>query len=225
MAKPSDTEPHRRGLIHFVKERGPQRLGITSGMAWYDDPKLLTFTFSRYKFAAKMLEGSESVLECGCGDGFASRIVAQAVGNLTAIDFDAEAIQDAQQRQDERWPIRFDLHDMLDAPYPGLYDGTYTLDVLEHIEAKDEDRFIANMIAPLKPNGTAIVGMPSLPSQAYASPNSKEGHVNCKTAPELRKTMQRHFTNVYIFSMNDEVVHTGYHMMAHYLIALCCGKK
>jgi len=25
--------------------------------------------------------------------------------------------------------------------------------------------------------------------------------------------------------MNDEVVHTGYHKMAHYLFALCCGKK
>jgi len=25
--------------------------------------------------------------------------------------------------------------------------------------------------------------------------------------------------------MNDEVVHTGYHKMAHYLLALCCGKK
>jgi hypothetical protein len=25
--------------------------------------------------------------------------------------------------------------------------------------------------------------------------------------------------------MNDEVVHTGFYPMAHYLIAVCCGKK
>jgi hypothetical protein len=25
--------------------------------------------------------------------------------------------------------------------------------------------------------------------------------------------------------MNDETVHTGFYPMAHYLIALCCGKK
>ena len=27
------------------------------------------------------------------------------------------------------------------------------------------------------------------------------------------------------FSMNDEVVHTGFYPMAHYFFALCCGKK
>jgi hypothetical protein len=37
--------------------------------------------------------------------------------------------------------------------------------------------------------------------------------------------MQRFFHNVFMFSMNDEVVHTGYHKMAHYLFALCCGKR
>ena len=30
---------------------------------------------------------------------------------------------------------------------------------------------------------------------------------------------------VFMFSMNDEVVHTGYHKMAHYLFGLCTGKK
>ena len=34
--------------------------------------------------------------------------------------------------------------------------------------------------------------------------------------------MQQFFHNVFIFSMNDEVVHTGYAPMAHYLLALGC---
>jgi hypothetical protein len=37
--------------------------------------------------------------------------------------------------------------------------------------------------------------------------------------------MQTYFHNVYAFSMNDEVVHTGYHAMAHYNLVLCCGKR
>jgi len=41
----------------------------------------------------------------------------------------------------------------------------------------------------------------------------------------LKKTMEKHFANVFMFSMNDEVVHTGYHKMAHYLLALCCTKR
>jgi len=34
-----------------------------------------------------------------------------------------------------------------------------------------------------------------------------------------------YFANVFIFSMNDEVVHTGFGKMSHYNIALCCGPR
>lgn len=37
--------------------------------------------------------------------------------------------------------------------------------------------------------------------------------------------MQRRFHNVYMVCMNDEVLHVGYHKMAHYVHALCCHKK
>ena len=52
----------------------------------HNDPKRLTFTLARYKFVAKMLAGYGHVLEVGCGDGFATRIVVQDVGALTAVD-------------------------------------------------------------------------------------------------------------------------------------------
>ena len=70
-----------------------------------------------------------------------------------------------------------------------------------------------------------IVGMPSLESQKYASYKSKKGHINCKTGDDLKKTFEFFFHNVILFSMNDEVVHTGFNKMAHYLIVLCTGKK
>jgi len=64
-----------------------------------------------------------------------------------------------------------------------------------------------------------------LESQAYASAPSKAGHVNCKTAVTLKELMQRRFHNVFIFSMNDEMVHTGFPALAHYLWALCCHRR
>jgi hypothetical protein len=70
-----------------------------------------------------------------------------------------------------------------------------------------------------------IVGTPSIQSQAYAHPASKEGHINCKDEPGLRQLMECCFRNVFMFSMNDEIVHTGFHPMAHYLFALCVGPK
>ncbi len=96
---------------------------------------------------------------------------------------------------------------------------------MEHIEPKDEPVFLSNLLQSLAPHGAVVLGMPSLESQAYASPNSKAGHVNCKSMPDFRQTMERDFHNVFMFSMNDEVVHTGHHKMAHYLFALACEPK
>jgi 2-polyprenyl-3-methyl-5-hydroxy-6-metoxy-1,4-benzoquinol methylase len=115
---------------------------------------------------------------------------------------------------------------MLDGPVPGgPYDAAYALDVLEHINRADEDLFLKNMVGSLTETGIAVLGMPSLGSQAYASPQSKAGHVNCKSGKDFNEVMSRYFNTIFLFSMNDEVVHTGYYPMAHYLLAVCAHRK
>lgn len=204
---------------------GRARFGVMSNQVWHDDPKRLLFVLARYKFAARMLAGLDRVLEVGCADAFASRLVRAEVGHLTATDIDPLFIADAAGQQDANWPIELGVHDMLAGPYPGRFDGAYSLDVLEHIPPEQEDRFLANLASSLGGHGVAVIGMPSLASQAHASPQSRVGHVNCKHAPDLKRTLARHFHNVFLFSMNDEVVHTGFYPMAHYYFALACGPR
>jgi 2-polyprenyl-3-methyl-5-hydroxy-6-metoxy-1,4-benzoquinol methylase len=223
--------PKRQGLSYYdemvaeARDIGSERLGLMTSYAWHDDPKRLAFTLSRYKFVAKMLDGAKSVLEVGCGDGFGARVVSQSVDRVTAIDFDADLLDSAKAVAGDKFPITFAFHDMLRGPFKGKYDGVYSLDVLEHIRPKDEGRFLANLVSSVERHGTCIIGAPSLESQVYASKYSKLGHVNCKTQGDLKKTMQRYFHNVYMFSMNDEVVHTGFARMSHYNIALCSSPK
>ena len=212
-------------ILDKIADQGVENLGAMTNQAWDDDPKRLVFTFARYKFVAKMFSGRRHVLEVGCADAFATRIVRQEVGELTAVDFDPVFIDDVKSRMRSKWKITTFVHDMLEKPVPGAFDGIYALDVLEHIQPADESAFLTNFAASLQKHGAAIIGMPSLESQVYASEVSKAGHVNCKSMPELRKTMEEYFSNVFIFSMNDEVVHTGYHKMAHYLMALCVDPK
>ncbi len=218
-------EPQYEEVIAEMRRRGPEKLGLMSGWGWYDDPKRLAFTLSRYKFVSKMLGGLERVLEVGCGDGFGSRIVAQAVGHLTAVDFDPELLESAASIASDRYPIEFRRHDMLKGPVEGRFLGLYSMDVVEHIDRHNEDVFLSNLVASLEPVGVCIIGTPSLESQAYASKFSKVGHVNCKSQDELMALMRRYFHNVFMFSMNDEVVHTGYSKMSHYNLALCCGRR
>lgn len=203
---------------------GLRKMGVHASWAFYDDPRRLTFTFARYKFAAKMLTGAKHVLEIGCADGFPSTIVRQAVGRMTCVDFDPQFIASARETSVSRWPIDFRLHDILQSPVEGSFDGLLSLDVLEHIKPELEHKFLKNALSSLVPDGVAVIGMPSLNSQQYASALSKAGHVNCKHQEDLRMLLSGYFKQVFMFSMNDEIVHTGYPAMAHYHIALCCNK-
>jgi hypothetical protein len=141
------------------------------------------------------------------------------------FDFDPLFIADVKERMNPYWPLEAVVHDMLEAPVPGSFVASYALDVLEHIPEADEGRFIRHVIASLTPEGVAIFGMPSLESQAYASPQSKAGHVNCKSGEALKSMLERFFHIVFVFSMNHEVVHTGFFPMAHYLLAVACHRR
>jgi 2-polyprenyl-3-methyl-5-hydroxy-6-metoxy-1,4-benzoquinol methylase len=200
-------------------------MGLMSSARWQTDPRTMAFTLSRYKFVAKMLAGRSNVLEIGCGDGFASRIVRQTVGRLTITDFDPVFIADFATRNDPQWQTEAKVHDILAGPLDERFDGIYSLDVLEHIDPADESRFMANLCASLAEHGVAVVGMPSLESQVHASPASKAGHVNCKSGPVLRRLFEDWFHVVLVFSMNDEVVHTGFEPMANYLLVVATGAK
>jgi 2-polyprenyl-3-methyl-5-hydroxy-6-metoxy-1,4-benzoquinol methylase len=224
MSNSSTKEPQYRLLLDVKEKHGISRLGLMVNESWNRDPKRTLFTLARYKFIAKMLAGRERVLEVGCADAFGTRIVQQSVGKVTATDFDPLFIADVKERMNPNWPLEAFVHDVLSTPPPGSYDAVYALDVLEHIPEADEHRFISNVVASLVPTGIAIFGMPSLESQTYASPQSKEGHVNCKSGDVLKRTMERHFHTVFVFSMNDEVVHTGFYPMAHYLLAVACHR-
>ena len=70
--------------------------------------------------------------------------------------------------------------------------------------------YLANLCDSLTDDGLLIIGTPSLESQLYASPLSKEGHINCKSSDELKALLEKYFTHVFMYSMNDEVVHTGF---------------
>jgi SAM-dependent methyltransferase len=186
--------------------------GSNIGLLWAADPRMVGIRMARYKFVAKMLTGAGRVLEVGAGDGSFAQIVRQAVGELVCCDKEPQS--PSVQRSD------FSVH----SPR-GTFDAVYALDVLEHVPPHLEDEFLANVARALAPRGTCIIGMPSLESQPYACDISRRGHVNCKTEDGLRELMGRHFHNVYLFGMNDEVLHTGYGPMCHYRLAIATGAR
>ena len=141
-------------LLDLKKKYGFSRLGLMSNASWISNPTRTAFCMSRYKFVAKMLSGQNKVLEIGCADGFYSRIVKQHVKNLTIIDFDPLFIDDFRRLDNGISKINSDVHDIIKKPLNKKFDAAYCLDVLEHINPKDENKFLLNTTKSLSKNGT-----------------------------------------------------------------------
>lgn len=220
-------EPQNQIQFDTYQERGPVQLGPWTSHIWRTDPRHLCFLLARYKFCAKMLAGKPEVLEVGCGDAFGMMVVLQTVEWVHGIDFESLVIEDAKARLAAEGVNRcsFSVLDITERPVGRKFDAAYSLDVIEHVPPESEDRFMTNICDSLRPHGVCIIGTPNIEAHKHASPGSAKGHVNLKSAETLRELLSRYFHNVFIFSMNDEVVHTGFYPMAHYLLGVGVGVK
>lgn len=221
-------EPQNQMQIDTFFQKGAANMGPWTSHIWRSDPRHLCFLLSRYKFCAKMLAGKDKVLEIGCGDAFGLAVVKQTVGAVHGIDFEPLIIKDVKKRLEKEGieeGVTLSIHDITEASVPARFDAAYSLDVIEHIPPEKEETFMANICASLKEHAVCIIGTPNITANKYASEYSREGHINLKNVQSLNELMSIYFYNIFNFSMNDEVVHTGYAPMAHYLLAIGVGKR
>lgn len=201
------------------------RLGKYFSYQLLHNTRHLTFALSRYKFAAKMLpgDGKTSVLELGCSEGVGTLVLAERAGKITAVDFHERSISWARKNIGSK-KIKFIAGDFLGKKY-GTHDAVVAVDVIEHIMPGKTGLFMKTISDNLTADGFCVIGTPNITSAKYASPESREAHVNLFSAARLRKTASEHFRNVFLFGMNDEVLHTGYEPMCQYLFVLACGPR
>ena len=218
----SDSKAHWLNIRQHLDEY-KVKLGRATSQAYVNDPRMIAFIAARYKFVSKMLVDAPLVLEIGCGDAFGAPIVAQTVKKLICIDIDDETLM--LNRSKSRHSIEFHYYDFRIMPWQLPVNAIYLIDVIEHIFPEEEEKFMENIYASLTPTGILIVGSPNKNAEQYASKHSIEGHVNLKTQSDLRSLLLPYFSNTFCFSMNDEVVHTGFAPMANYNWVMGVGLK
>lgn len=213
----------RTAEILFAADEIP--LGPWTSYSLVNDPKHMSFVLSRYKFCAKMLHGKKSVMEIGAGDAFGLPIIAQAIPKVYAVDWDPRLLEGNARRLAHLKNVSY-VEANINEKAPDLkVEAAYSIDVIEHVDPAGEARFLENIVQCLTPSGVLLTGTPNITASAYASLPSLAGHINLKSMTTLRESMERYFENVFMFGMNDEVVHTGYAPMCHYIWSLAVGLK
>lgn len=207
----------------FVTEE--LKLGPWTSYSMIHDPKHMAFVLARYKFCSKILSGKDKVLEVGCGDGFGAPIMAHEVGKLHCVDWEKRNIDGNKRRLSFLQNTTFEHLDITNKKTSEKFDGIFSIDVIEHLLPEDENDFIKNMVDSLYDSGVLIIGTPNESASIHATHRSDIQHINLKNAKTMKESLDKYFYNCFIFSMNDEVIHTGYYPMAHYLFAVATGIK
>jgi len=174
---------------------------------------------ARYKFVARMLRKADDVLEVGSGTGLGAIFLSQHVRTVTGLEIkphDYEAACAVNQREN----VQFRLQSFYDYDREKKHDAVVALDVLEHFSEEDGRHFVSRMARHCRPDGVVIIGTPSIHSFPYQSKYSRAAHVKCYDQHELLALMESACARTIVFSMNDEVVHTGHPKLAWYYLCL-----
>ncbi|GAB6127064.1 class I SAM-dependent methyltransferase [Humidesulfovibrio idahonensis] len=222
--KLSAREAYQQGTCYqFDTESLP--LGPWTSYSMINDPKHMSFVLARYKFCAKMLEGRGKVAEVGSGDGFGLPIVASAVGEVCCLDWDQRLLDGMKGRLPFLKNVSYHCVDLNEKPADMKVEAVYMIDVIEHIDPEAEENFMRHVVECIEPDGVIILGTPSIHAEQYQSERSRVQHINLKSQKTLRELTARYFKNVFMFGMNDEVLHTGYAPMCHYIWAVGAGRR
>jgi 2-polyprenyl-3-methyl-5-hydroxy-6-metoxy-1,4-benzoquinol methylase len=189
-----------------------------------NDTLRLLIRLARYKFIARLIKKEDHLLEVGSGSGMGSIFLGQHCKKVRGIDVKESEVNDALALN-KRANVEFFKQDLFDIEVEELFDVILSLDVIEHMPDGLDYKLIETKVKHLKDSGMIIVGTPSFYSYEYQSTISKASHFKCFDLPDLEKLVGKYVQRTISFSMNDELVHTGYYKMAWYYFVIGFGKK
>lgn len=128
------------------------------------------------------LQGSEQILDIGCGTGTLTRDIAAALGNkalscCTGLDAAEQMIKAAQRKASGIPNIRFDAAVAERLPYAnGSFDAAVSTFFFHHIHFELKKKVLAETARVLKPGRRFIVVDVDTPTTRFGSLCARSGH-------------------------------------------------
>jgi SAM-dependent methyltransferase len=123
----------------------------------------LELHLARYRFASGFINGGR-VLDCACGVGYGSALLAAAEGKaeqVLGVDIDPSAVEYAKNNYlSDR--MSFQVGDGAALQDPAGFHTIVSLETVEHVP--DPTALLRNFVRLLKPGGTLIASVPVTPS-------------------------------------------------------------
>lgn len=160
----------------------------------------------RYGWARGLVSDLD-VLDCACGEGYGSSLLADAARSVIGVDVDETAVAHARRRYG-RNGLEFVHANALELPFEDdRFDVVVSFETLEHLAEHDE--LLAGFRRVLKPDGVLLLSSPDKRTYSDLTGYDNEFHVRELYRDELDALLARHFPNYRLY---------GQKLMFHSLI-------
>ena len=108
------------------------------------------------KVVAGLISPTDDVLECACGTGLLSGVIAKRCKSLTATDFSAKMLARARKKYGQYPHVRFEQADILHLPYPDArFDAVVAANVIHLLD--NPHQALRELDRVCKPGGKLII--------------------------------------------------------------------
>lgn len=128
----------------------------------------------RYAFARRFAAGRR-VLDAACGEGYGSALLGDVAAAVTGIDIDPATVAHARAAYAGRPNLRFVDGSVTSLPLSDAsVDLVVSFETIEHLDAADQPRMLAEFARVLAPGGLVVLSSPNRPQYSearnYANP-------------------------------------------------------
>lgn len=150
----------------------------------------------RYGWARRLVRGLD-VLDCACGEGYGTHLLAGTAGSATGVDIDAESISHARARYGGEG-IEFIQADALALPFDDRrFDAVVSFETLEHLA--EHDALLTEFRRVLRPGGFIVLSSPDRKTYSDDTGFVNEFHVRELYRDELERLLGVHFPNFRLY--------------------------
>jgi hypothetical protein len=147
----------------------------------------------RYAFARRYAAGRR-VLDAACGEGYGSAILAGAAREVVGVDIDPATVAHARASYASVRNLSFVEGSAAKLPLPDAsVDLVVSFETIEHLEAGDQPRMLAEFARVLADGGALVLSAPNRPeyseSRGYVNPFHRHEHDRA----ELDRLLDAHF--------------------------------
>jgi O-antigen biosynthesis protein len=151
----------------------------------------------RYAFAREYVRGKQ-ILDIACGEGYGSKMLADAASRVVGVDICQEVIAHASRKYGDGDRLEFKVGSCTSIPLPDhSVDGVVSFETLEHLAEHEE--MLGEVKRVLRPGGFIILSTPDTLHCTIIPKNHNPFHVRELTREEFSELLRKTFSHVYLF--------------------------